>query len=336
MHWVLKRENKNMTKIGVLITNTGTPDDPTAKSVRRYLREFLSDKRVVQIPKIMWLPILYGLVLPLRPKKSAKLYQKIWTPAGSPMRVIMQRLTTELQNKLLSQQIEVVMGMNYGNPSIPAALSYLQSKLVDEIAVLPLFPQYSHTTTASTFDRVSQFNFRSLHRDSPHLIYIESYADDTDYIKALASSVRSAWATRTPAQHLLISFHGIPQRFVQAGDPYQSQCETTTRLLAEALKLTPEQWTLCYQSQFGYDKWLKPSTQDLFVELPKRGIKNIDVICPGFAIDCLETLEEIAIRGEETFIHAGGEKINYIPALNESNLHVNTLANVILQQLQPE
>lgn len=311
-------------KIGILLTNTGTPDAPTARAVRRYLREFLSDKRVVHLPRFIWLPILYGLVLPTRSSKSAALYQKIWTEDGSPMRAIMKNL----QQKLASQFSDnVEIGMNYGTESISQAMENLRQKKIDKIIVLPLYPQYSNTTTASSFDRVTHAlkKWPAL----PETHFIRDYATHPDYIRGLANSLRHAWAEKKPAQHLLISFHGIPKRFVAVGDPYQTQCEQTAQLLATELQLQPDQWTLCYQSQFGYDKWLTPSTQQLFLELPKRGIKTIDVICPGFAIDCLETLEEIAIRGQETFHQAGGESLRYIPALNDSQQQIELLSSVI-------
>jgi ferrochelatase len=307
-----------MSNTGILLTNTGTPDQPTTAAVRRYLREFLSDKRIVQLPRLIWLPILYGLVLPSRPKKSAALYQKIWTKDGSPMRTFMANISDKLQRYLGDNTI-VTVGMNYGNPSISAGLTYLQRQDVDKIIVLPLFPQYSHTSTASTFDRVTNAN----------VLKITSYADNADYINALATSVKQAWQMQGQQEHLLISFHGIPERFVAAGDPYESQCQTTAHLLAQTLALNPDQWTLCYQSQFGYDKWLKPSTQQLFLNLPQKGIKRINVICPGFSVDCLETLEEIAISGQEAFHTAGGEYLGYVPALNDSDVQVEMLAKMI-------
>lgn len=313
-----------MRKTGILLTNTGTPDAPTISAVRRYLREFLSDRRVVQIPRLIWLPILYGLILPFRSSKSAKLYQKIWTKAGSPMRVIMQQLSSQLASRL-NNSVEI--GMNYGNPSIPAALKKLCEDKVDNIVVIPLFPQYSHTSTGSSFDRIQ--TALTKHASIPTIRYIENYHDHPAYIRALADSVNEVWKQSGIQHHLLISFHGIPQRFAAQGDPYATQCERTAQLLAEALQLSSDQWTLCYQSQFGYDKWLKPSTQDLFEELPARGIKNIDIICPGFAVDCLETLEEIRIRGEESFKEAGGDTLRYISALNDSDSQLTLLEELI-------
>lgn len=313
-----------MKKIGILLTNTGTPDAPTPRAVRRYLREFLSDKRIVQLPRLVWLPILYGLILPLRPKRSAKLYQNIWTETDSPMRVYMRNLAASLQNAGITQ---VEIGMNYGNPSIQEALNRFQQNGINEIITLPLFPQYSHTTTASSLDRIGHAA-----KALPNLSLlkqINSYANHPDYIAALASATETHWATSGRHEHLLISFHGIPKRFVAAGDPYETECQATAHLLAEALKLQPDEWTLCYQSQFGYDKWLTPSTQQLLLDLPKQGIKTLDIICPGFAVDCLETLEEIAITGKESFLHAGGTALRYLPALNDSGIHVEMLKAIL-------
>lgn len=308
------------SKTGILLTNTGTPDAPTTSAVRRYLREFLSDRRIVQLPRIIWLPILYGLVLTTRPKKSAQLYKHIWGKTDSPMREFMTSLRNKLSNAL-SQPVEI--GMNYGNPSIQQGLEQLRQQGADNIIVIPLYPQYSHTTTASSIDRIITYKHQTA------ISYIDHYADLPAYITALANSVRHAWQTRQPAQRLLISFHGIPESFVTNGDPYQSQCETTARLLAAELQLPPEKWTLCYQSQFGYAKWLKPATFDLLAELPQQGIQDIDIICPGFAVDCLETLEEIALRGREVFMEAGGRNFHYIPALNDSDEQVRVLEKAL-------
>lgn len=316
-----------MKKIGVLITNTGTPDAQTTRAVRRYLREFLSDKRVVQIPRIIWLPILYGLILPFRSRKSAKLYQTIWTKDGSPMRTIMQNLRDKLWQHF-GADIVIELGMNYGNPSIPDALTKFRAEHVNEIIVLPLYPQYSNTTTAATFDRViaNILKWPAL----PGLKMLRDFHDDPAYIQALANSIQHYWDKNGMSDHLLISFHGIPKRFVAQGDTYEKECEKTAKLLANALRLPINCTTLCYQSQFGYDKWLTPSTQVLLTKLPKRGIKKIDIVCPGFSIDCLETLEEIAITGKESFLHAGGESYRYIPALNDSDQHIDFLIKLIL------
>lgn len=315
-------------KTGILLTNTGTPDAPTASAVRRYLREFLSDTRVVKIPRIIWLPILYLFILTFRPRKSAELYKKIWSHEGAPMRVIMQKLRGKLQKAVDADHtnIFIEIGMNYGNPSIHEGLEKLRAKNIDSLIVLPLYPQYSNTTTASTFDRIciALQKWPAL----PAIQILRNYSSQPEYISALAHSTREFWRQHGRQQHLLISFHGLPKRFADAGDPYPQQCEQTAKLLAAALNLPTDQWTLCYQSQFGYDKWLQPSTQELLVALPTRGIKQLDVICPGFSIDCLETLEEIAKRGKEDFIVAGGTELRMIPALNDSDEQVKLLKHI--------
>lgn len=319
-------------KTGILLTNTGTPDAPTTKAVRRYLREFLSDTRIVKIPRLIWLPILYLFILTFRSRKSAALYQNIWTPEGSPMRVTINQLKMKLQQKFdaTNSNVHIEIGMNYGTPSIKDAMQKLHSQKIDKLIVLPLFPQYSNSTTASTFDHViaalqdlPALPALTLHRD---------FATHPDYIAALANSVRTAWKERGEPEHLLISFHGLPKRFVKAGDPYPRQCEQTARLLAESLRFTQDKWTLCYQSQFGYDKWLQPSTQTLFRTLPKQGIYHLDVICPGFSIDCLETLEEIMIRGKEIFLYSGGKQFHVIPSLNDSAQHIDLLNSLIMNK----
>ena len=250
------------------------------------------------------------------------------------MRSIMQSLRAKLREKPnANTDLRIEVGMNYGNPSIKNALEKLRSANIDKLIVLPLYPQYSNTTTASTLDRV----YKALHEwpALPAITMFRDYATHPDYISALAQSAQDFWSKHGPAGHLLISFHGLPQRFADAGDPYPQQCEQTAKSLAQALNLSDHQWTLCYQSQFGYDKWLQPSTQALFTELPSKNVRNIDVICPGFSIDCLETLEEIAKRGEEDFVAAGGKALRLIPALNDSDAHVSLLNNLVQQESGP-
>lgn len=320
-----------MTKFGILLTNTGTPDEPTPSAVRRYLAEFLSDRRIVQLPRLIWLPILYGIILVVRPKRSAKLYAEIWTSEGSPMRYLMQRIADKLSSSL---NLPVMLGMNYGNPSIKQGLEQLRAAQVEKIIVLPAYPQFSHTTTSSTYDRVLA---ATRHWPTPpHIVKVTSYAAHPAYIQALAHRIQQTWQESGRPQHLLISFHGIPERFVKAGDPYQTECETTAQLLAAALALQPGEWTLCYQSVFGYDKWLQPSTQALFESLPASGTTHVDIICPGFAADCLETLEEIAKTGSESFIAAGGKQFRYIPALNESDEHIAVLNQIVTAHMNEQ
>lgn len=314
-----------MKKLGILLTNTGTPDAPTPAAVRVYLREFLSDPRVVHLPRWLWLPLLNGVILPLRAKKSAALYQHIWT-SDSPLRLYTQALALKLGEVLNSAEVEtrVFVGMNYGNPSIASALSEMKAFAPDEWVVLPLFPQYSDTTTAASLDKMTP-----VLAGLPVPRVIKSYADHPAYIQALAAQVKAHWAAVGEQAHLLISYHGIPKRFVAEGDPYQTECEATTQALVALLGLAPEAYTHCYQSKFGYDAWLQPSTQDLLVSLPGNGIKTLDVLCPGFAVDCLETLDEIAHVGRDDFIGAGGVSLRYIPALNAEKVHVQALSDIL-------
>jgi len=310
--------------IGVLLTNIGTPDSPTPSAVRRYLKEFLTDSRVVEIPQFIWFPILYGLILPFRAKKSAKLYQKIWTEEGSPLLCLSQKLSDTLAKQL---QIPVALGMHYGKPSIASAMDELKKKNVEKILILPLYPQYSATTTASTFDFVA----RALKkwRVIPEIRTIKDYADHPLYIKALAESIRSAHKS----QRILFSFHGIPRRFIEAGDIYKQRCETTIALLAKELSLNTNQYSLTFQSRLGKAEWLTPYTDQTLRTLPQQDITDIQVICPGFAVDCLETLEEMAIKGKQQFFDHGGKLFQYIPALNDSHDHIELLSELIKKNI---
>ncbi len=311
-------------KKGVLITNVGTPDAPTPSAVRRYLREFLSDRRVVEIPRLIWWPILYGVILPLRPKQSAKLYQKIWTETGSPLLVFSQQIKKALHEQLA---LPVALGMHYGNPSIETALDELRQQSVTEIIVLPLFPQYSATTTGASFDLIAATLKKW--RNLPTLHFIRQYALNSDYITALKESVLAAWQTQGRAEHLLFSFHGIPKRFVDLGDTYPLACYATAGALANALGLQETEWSLSFQSRLGRAEWLTPYTDKTLQALAQRGVKKLQVICPGFAADCLETLEEIAIQGKKIFLSHGGDQFHYIPALNDSARHIDALCKII-------
>lgn len=329
---------------GVLLVNLGTPDEPTASAVRKYLGEFLGDSRVVEIPKVAWLPILHGLVLPKRAAASAANYKKIWlddgVKKGSPLLYYSQR-----QAELLQQEMEVrfrgpvhiELAMRYGNPNIKNSLKALQQKGAKRILVLPLYPQYSSTTTATTYDAVLN-TFKSW-RWVPELRFVGQYHDNPDYINALANSVKTHWHQldemgKTRSELLLMSFHGLPKRNLEAGDPYFCQCHKTGRLLAEALELKNDQWKLTFQSRFGKQEWLKPYTDETLKELASNGVKSIDVICPGFPADCLETLEEIEMENREYFMQAGGETYRYIPALNDNPEHIKALAEIIQQHTQ--
>ena len=310
---------------GVLLINLGTPDAPTAEAIRPYLREFLSDRRVVDLPRALWFPILYGFILPLRPRLLAQQYGKIWRPDGSPLLAITRELRQALAAALAPSP--VVEAMRYGRPGIAPALAELQRAGVTRLLVLPLYPQYSATTTASALDGVTAALQDAAWQ--PELRVVEGYPADPGYIAALAESVREHWAAHGRGERLLMSFHGIPQRYTDRGDPYARQCEETTRLLATALDLGRDQWQLVYQSRIGKAAWLQPYTDEVLRGLPGRGVRKVDVICPGFAADCLETLDEIVTRYGQTFVAAGGEALRYVPALNARPAHIAALAGII-------
>lgn len=317
---------------GVLLTNLGTPDAPEKGAVRRYLAEFLSDPRVVERPRWLWLPVLYGIILNLRPRKSAEAYAKIWSEEGSPLLAISRRLARAIADRLEQETggpVPVALGMRYGNPSIDGALSYLRDHGADRIVVLPLYPQYSATTTGSTFDAVAKVLERW--RRVPDLRFIAHYHDDAGYIDALASSIR-AWREKNGAgEKLMLSFHGIPQRYFDAGDPYHCHCHKTARLLGDALGLDGDGIAVSFQSRFGPEAWLKPYTDETLDEWAKAGIRRVDVAAPGFAVDCLETLEEIAVRYAERFRARGGE-LRYIPALNDDPAHAAALCRRLMRE----
>ncbi|MDQ5911747.1 MAG: protoporphyrin/coproporphyrin ferrochelatase [Pseudomonadota bacterium] len=317
---------------GVLLTNLGTPDTPTPQAVRRYLGEFLWDSRVVEIPRPLWWLILHGVILRIRPAKSAHKYQTIWTADGSPLLAISRRQAAALADLLKVRcpgPVRVALGMRYGQPSIAAALAELRDAGAQRILVLPLYPQYSAATTASTFDAVAA-ELRTW-RWLPELRFVAQYHDDPAYLEALAARM-SADRAEQPGERLLFSFHGLPKRNLLAGDPYHCQCHKTARLVAERLGLAPEQWAVAFQSRFGRAEWLQPYTSALLKEWAKAGVKSVDVVCPGFAADCLETLEEIALENRQTFVDAGGERYRYLPALNDAPEHIAALAGLVERQ----
>ena len=310
---------------GILLVNLGTPDAPTPEAIRPYLREFLSDRRVVDLPRPLWWPILHGIILPLRPRKLAPQYARIWRPDGSPLLAITRELRDGLAAALAP--VPVVAAMRYGRPRIVDALAELRDAGVGQVVVLPLYPQYSGTTTASAFDGVDAA-LRAL-AWQPGLRRVEDYHDDPGYVAALAQSVREHWAAHGRGEHLLLSFHGIPQRYADRGDPYGRQCAQTARLLAAELQLRDGDWHLAYQSRVGNAAWLGPYTDVAIPLLARRGLRRLDVVCPGFAADCLETLDEIAIRYHAAFVAAGGEALRYVPALNARPAHVAALARIV-------
>lgn len=311
---------------GVLLINLGSPAAPTAASVRPYLAEFLSDQRVVELPAWLWQPCLKGVILPLRARRSAKLYQSIWMSEGSPLTVYSQRLAEKLQTRL-GDQLRVVLAMRYGQPSIEAGLKTLLAADVTSLTVLPLYPQYSAATTASCFDKISQF-FRTS-RFIPNLDFMASYGDHPLYIQAIVNQLKKARSEASQNSYLLFSFHGLPQRCIELGDPYQQHCLMTARLVADRLQLSQDEYQVVFQSRFGAAAWLQPYCDVVLQQLPAQGIKQVSLVCPGFAVDCLETLEEISIRYRNLFLKAGGERFNYISALNDSAEHVQLLTSLV-------
>ena len=327
-------DHRTPERIGVLLVNLGTPDAPDTASVRRYLNEFLSDPRVIEYPRWLWWLILHGVILRIRPSRSAHAYQQVWTSEGSPLLVHSRQLTKELQRALSSHlhpDIRVVLGMSYGEPSLSRALEQLRTAQVRKLIVLPLYPQYSGSTTGSVFDAVT----RQLQRWRwvPDLQFINHYHDEPAYIAALADSVRQHWQTHGK-QHLLLSFHGLPKQYLLRGDPYFCQCHKTGRLLAEKLQLGKDEWSMSFQSRVGREEWLRPYTDELLLQYAVNGPRKLSVLSPGFAADCLETLEEIALRNREDFLKAGGESFDYIPALNAGNNHVQVLQQLITRHAQ--
>ncbi|NQD38117.1 ferrochelatase [Permianibacter sp. IMCC34836] len=322
----------NSAPFGLLLVNLGSPDEPTTGAVRRYLKEFLSDPRVVDAPRWLWWLILNGVILNIRSSKVAKLYQSVWQD-DSPLRAISRRQAGALQTELralLGRDIPVAVGMTYGNPSLKAGLLKLRQAGVSRVLVLPMYPQFSGATTGAVFDGVASALKPCRHL--PELRMVKDYHDHPGYIAALADSIRAHWQQHGRGQTLVFSYHGLPQRFVKLGDPYAAQCERTTQAVVAALQLKAGEWQHCYQSRFGREPWLQPYLDQWLDEQGKTGLKSVDVICPGFAADCLETLEEIAERGKHAFLEAGGERLHYIPALNDNPEHIRFLAQLVQEQ----
>ena len=320
--------------VGVLLTNLGTPDAPTTAALRRYLKEFLWDPRVVEQPRWLWWLILNGIILNTRPAKSAALYRTVWSENGSPLLATGKKQRDLLEQALgnsMDQPVYVELAMRYGNPSIQAGLEALREKECRKIIVLPLYPQYSATTTGSTFDAVADVLKRW--RRLPELHMIDSYYRHPAYMQALAGSVRRYWDAHGEPERLLMSFHGIPESYFKAGDPYPCHCRATARMLREALGLDEDRAQIAFQSRFGKDPWVEPYTDATLKQWASEGVKSVDVICPGFASDCLETIEEIGSENRGYFLDGGGEQFRYIPALNDSEEHIRTLAAVVAEAL---
>ena len=314
----------HQTKTGILLANLGTPDAPTPDAVKRYLRQFLSDKRVVDTPRLLWWPLLRGVILPLRAPRVAKLYQSVWMEEGSPLMVYSRRQQQALAARL--PDTPVALGMSYGSPALESVVDELLAQDVDHIVVLPLYPQYSCSTVAAVWDELARILAKK--RAIPGISFIRDYADDASYIDALAASVRASFAVHGEPDVLLLSYHGIPQRFAHEGDDYPQRCRDTTRELVSALGLSPDRAMMTFQSRFGREPWLTPYTDETLKMLGEKGVKHIQVICPGFAADCLETLEEIAVQNREVFLEAGGQKYEYIPALNADRAHIEMMVNL--------
>ena len=308
----------------LLLVNLGTPDAPTASAVRRYLAEFLSDPRVVSLPRWLWQPLLRGVILPLRARRAARKYASIWMEGGSPLAVHTRALAAAVQRRL--PELRVVHAMRYGTPSLEQVFAALRREQVRRVLVLPLYPQYSTTTTASVVDKVARI------RNMPTRL-VADYHDDAGWVEAVAASIRAHWAAHGRGERLLLSFHGLPQRVVDAGDPYAMQCETSVAAIARALGLGGRDVLLSYQSRFGRERWLEPSTLDVLADLAAQGVRTVDVACPGFAVDCLETLEEIAQLNAERFREKGGESLRYIPCLNAGDAHADALAALARREL---
>lgn len=313
-------------RCAVVLVNLGTPTAPDKAATRRYLAEFLSDPRVIELPRAIWLPILHGVILPFRSGRSAHAYRRIWLPDGSPLRVHSERLALNLQRAFDAEgrAMSVRLAMRYGEPSIPSVLRQLQREGLRRLIVLPLYPQYSATTTASVFDAVAAELSRW--RWVPELRSIADYHHEPAWLEAIAASIRTHWQSRGRGERLLFSFHGIPRRYFLAGDPYYCQCRYSAREIASRLGLAEHEWQVSFQSRVGREEWLRPYTDETLQEFARDGVRRIDVVCPGFAVDCLETLEEIAMQNADAFVAAGGERLNYVPALNADAAHVAMLA----------
>lgn len=329
------RPHGQQPRTAVVVVNLGTPDTPTARDVRRYLKEFLGDQRVVELPKLIWWPILNGLILPKRAHKSAKKYQSVWMKEGSPLKVYTERQVSLLQDVFKQRGIDaqVVMAMRYGKPALPDVLAHLKAEGVDRILVFPCYPQYSGTTTASVIDAVT--GYYSKVRNIPEWRFVRDYYDHPAYIAALRSRVAAYWAQHGTPDKLVMSFHGIPKRVCEQGDTYYDECQETARLLGEALGLTPAQYLVTFQSRFGKLEWLKPYTDDTLEDLAEAGVARVDVVCPGFVSDCLETLEEIGMEGREEFLEEGGKEFHVIPCLNDAPEWIDAMATIVAGHMAP-
>ena len=316
-------------KSAIVLLNLGTPEAPTVSSVRSFLRAFLSDPRVVELPRLLWLPILYGIILPLRPKKALQAYTLVWTDEGSPLKAITDKQVAALAKRAhaeMGDEVEVVAAMTYGKPALEAQINALRARGVERIILLPLYPQYSATTTAPIYDQVARYIQHTRH--IAEVFLVNAYYHRKDYIAALTASVKEHWQLNGQNEKLLFSFHGIPQRCVDKGDPYYDHCVATAKAVADSLGLPDSVWGLSFQSRLGKAKWLQPYTDKLLVEWAQAGVESVDVICPAFSTDCIETLEEIQGENQELFLHAGGKRFGYIACLNDRADHIDMMWSI--------
>jgi ferrochelatase len=318
-------------KTAIVYCNLGTPQAPTAPALRRYLAEFLSDPRVVEIPRFLWLMILHGIILRVRPAKSAHKYASIWTTEGSPLKVWTEKQSLALQQLFDPHKVVVRYAMRYGSPAVPQVLDELKAQGVTRVLVLPAYPQYSGTTTASVFDAVYAWGMRT--RNLPELRFINHYHDHPGYIEALAEKIRAHWAQHGRAEQLVMSFHGVPERTLLLGDPYHCECHKTARLLAQSLGLSKDEYKVCFQSRFGKAKWLEPYTEPTVRELARQGCRSVQIVCPGFVSDCLETLEEIALEVKTAFLEEGGEQFHYIECINDSPVWIQAMHSLTMTHM---
>ena len=318
-------------KIGVLITNLGTPDEPNKKSLKKYLREFLSDNRVVDYNRVLWYIILHGIILNTRPKKSAKLYKKIWTKKGSPLMVHMTDIVDKLQTRINQKNLHIELGMRYGNPSLKTALEKFKKNNVMKILVIPLYPQAGSPTSSSTFDKIN--NILSKWPWVPNMRFMNGYHDRQDYIMAIQNTMNSVIPKISNVEMIIFSFHGMPFRYLKEGDPYYCFCHKTARLIAQNLKLDEKNYSLAFQSRFGREEWLQPYIDEEIINFAKNGVKTLHVISPGFSVDCLETLEEIQIQYSKLFKQHGGKELVYIPCLNSNEDQINMIQSMVNENI---
>lgn len=319
-------------KIGVLLVNLGTPEAPTTSALRTYLREFLSDPRVVEVPRLIWFFVLNMIILVFRPRRSAQAYASIWQEQGSPLLINSKKITDKVREALPEQDFVVELAMRYGQPSVSNTIDKMIEQGATKLLVLPMYPQYSATTTASTFDAVTKALTKK--RQIPELRFINQYCDNELYVEALANSVKQYWQEHGRAEKLLLSYHGIPKAYWDQGDAYICLCHKTTRLVAQKLGLADDEIMTVFQSRFGRQEWVRPYTDEILKALPNQGVKSVQIMCPAFSADCLETLEEIEEENKEYFIEAGGESYQYIPCLNDAPEHIDALLDVIKQHSQ--